>query len=96
MVFPKTDYISFYIVSTNPTVFTFDKKRPKKLWFDVSSDNVSFRIKINDDDESGLLIHMSRSNSKEITIPSTVNKITLTTTIETSYQISLLVEEWEN
>ena len=94
MVFPDKDYSTFAIDSSKVVTFTFPNKKPKRIWLDVGT-STSFRLKINDDNE-GLLIHMNSAYQKNFKIPSTVNSITISTTVETSFNMSLLVEEWGN
>lgn len=97
MVFPDKGYITFTINSKTPANFTFPNKKPKKIWLDVGTTS-NFTLKINDDndDNDGLLIHMNSVYQKNFKIPSTVNSITFSTTVETSFVISILVEEWGN
>lgn len=95
MVFPKNDYITFSIDSKKPVNFTFPTKKPKKIWLDVAL-TASFRLKINNDDETGMLIHMNSTSQKSFKIPSTVNSISISTTVENSFYMTLLVEEWGN
>ena len=94
MVFPDKDYSTFELDSSKEVTFTFPNKKPKRIWLNVGTTS-SFRHKINGDNE-GLLIHMNSVSQKNFKIPSTVNSITITTTVETSFSISLLVEEWGN
>lgn len=94
MVFPNKDYVTFSIDSSKEVKFTFPYKKPKRIWLDVAASS-HFRLKINNDNE-GLLIHMSNVNQKSFKIPSTVNSITISTTLATPFNISLLVEEWGN
>lgn len=95
MVFPDRDYITFSLSKTISASFTFPVKKPKRLWFDTSGNDVAFRIKINDD-TSGLLMHILRGTHVSITIPSTVNSINLVSSTESEYFVTLLVEEWGN
>lgn len=94
MVFPDKDYITFALDSSKSVNFTFPNKKPKRIWLDVGTTS-NFRLRINDDNE-GLLIHMNSVYQKNFKMPSTVNSITISTTVETSFNMSLLVEEWEN
>ena len=94
MVFPDKDYSTFVLDSSKEVTFTFPNKKPKRIWLDVGT-STSFRLKINDDNV-GLLIHMNSVTQKNFKIPSTVNSITISTTVETSCNMSLLVEEWGN
>ena len=94
MVFPDKDYITFSIDSSKEVNFTFPNKKPKKIWLDVGTTS-NFRFRINDDNE-GLLIHMNSVYQKHFKIPSTVNSITISTTVEAPFNMSLLVEEWGN
>lgn len=94
MVFPKTDYLTFSISSTNPVVFSFPTKKPKKIWLDVAITS-SFRLKFNDDTD-GMLVHMNSTSQKSFKIPSTVNSISISTTVESAFYVTLLVEEWCN
>lgn len=94
MVFPNKDYITFSLDSTKPVNFTFPNKKPKKIWLDVENTS-NFNISINDDNE-GILIHMNSTTQKDFKMPSTVNSITFSTTVETRFRIGLLVEEWGN
>lgn len=94
MVFPKSDYITFAIDSKTPINFTFPTKKPKKIWLDTAL-TTSFRLKINNNEE-GMLIHMNSTSQKSFKIPSTVNSISISTTLENSFYMTLLVEEWGN
>lgn len=94
MVFPDKDYSTFEIGSSKEVTFTFPNKKPKRIWLDVGTTS-SFRLKINDDNE-GLLVHMNSVSQKSFKIPSTVNSITISTTVETPFNMTLLVEEWGN
>lgn len=95
MNFPNNDYLTFSIDAKNPVNLTFPNKKPKKIWLDAQI-NSSFRLKFNNDDKDGMLIHMSSSTQKNFKIPSTVNSISISTTIDTTFFITLLVEEWGN
>lgn len=95
MVFPDNDYLTFTIDAKNPVNLTFSNKKPKKIWLDVAL-TTSFRIKFNNDDKDGMLIHMNSTTQKNFKIPSTVNSISISTTNETAFFITLLVEEWNN
>lgn len=94
MIFPDKDYITFSLDSSKPVNFTFPNKKPKRIWLDVGNTS-NFNFRINDDNE-GILIHMNSTAQKSFKIPSTVNSITFSTTVETPFRISLLVEEWGN
>ena len=94
MVFPDNDYLTFAIDAKNPVNLTFPNKKPKKIWLDVAL-TASFRFKFNND-KDGMLIHMNSTTQKNFKIPSTVNSISISTTNETSFYITLLVEEWSN
>lgn len=94
MVFPDKDYIAFSLEPSKPVNFTFPNKKPKRIWLDVGN-TTNFNFRINDDNE-GILIHMNSTTQKNFKIPSTVNSITFSTTVETPFRISLLVEEWGN
>lgn len=94
MVFPDKDYITFSLDSSKPVNFTFPNKKPKRIWLDVGN-TTNFNFRINDDNE-GVLIHMNSTTQKNFKIPSTVNSITFSTTVETPFRITLLVEEWGN
>lgn len=94
MVFPDNDYYTFAIDAKNPVNFTFPIKKPKKIWLDIAS-TASFRLKFNND-KDGMLIHMNSITQKSFKIPSTVNSISISTTNESSFFMTLLVEEWEN
>ena len=94
MVFPDKDYITFSIDSSKTVNFTFPNKKPKRIWLDVETTS-NFILRINDDNE-GLLIHMNSVYQKNFKIPSTVNSITISTTVEAPFNMSLLVEEWGN
>lgn len=96
MVFPERDYITFSLSKTITQSFTFPRKKPKRLLFDTGGVDIAFRIKINDDDDAGLLIHMLRGDHISIVIPSTVNSISFVSSTESEYFLSLLVEEWGN
>lgn len=95
MIFPDNDYLTFAIDAKNPVNFTFTNKKPKKIWLDVAL-TTSFRLKFNNDDKDGMLIHMNSTTQKNFKIPSTVNSISISTTNETSFYMTLLVEEWIN
>lgn len=95
MIFPKKDYLTFNLDKNKPVEFSFPTKKPKKIWFNSGSSNASFRLVINEDD-NGMLVTMTREFSKEITIPSTVNSIKLVTSVETTFLLTILVEEWGN
>ena len=94
MVFPKTDYLTFSVEKGTPVDFSFPTKKPKKIWLDVAT-TTSFRLKFNND-EVGMLIHMNSTTQKSFKIPSTVNSISISTMVENSFFMTLLVEEWEN
>lgn len=94
MVFPDMDYITFSVGKDAAVDFSFPTKKPKKIWLDVAS-TTSFRLKINND-KDGMLIHMNSTTQKNFKIPSTVNSISISTSVENSFLMSLLVEEWEN
>lgn len=94
MVFPDNDYLTFSLDSSKPVNFTFPNKKPKRIWLDVGNTS-NFNFRINDDNE-GILIHMNSTAQKNFKIPSTVKSITFSTTVETPFRISLLVEEWGN
>ena len=94
MVFPNKDYVTFNMSKTKAVEFSFPNKKPKKIWLDVGSTS-SFRLKFNND-EDGMLIHMNSVTQKEFKIPSTVNSISITTTTESDFNMTLLVEEWVN
>ena len=94
MVFPNTDYLTFSVEKGTPVDISFPTKKPKKIWLDVSATS-SFRLKINND-EVGMLIHMNSTTQKNFKIPSTVNSISITTLVENSFFMTLLVEEWGN
>lgn len=95
MVFPDNDYLTFAIDAKNPVNLTFPNKKPKKIWLDAAITS-SFRLKFNNDHKDGMLIHMNTTTQKNFKIPSTVNSISITTTNETSFYVTLLVEEWGN
>ena len=95
MVFPDKDYLTFSIEAKNPVNFTFPNKKPKKIWLDVAL-TTSFRIKFNNDNADGMLVHMNSTTQKNFKIPSTVNSISISTTNETAFYVTLLVEEWIN
>ena len=94
MVFPDRDYITFTIDSKTPANFTFPNKKPKKIWLDAGSTSV-FRFKINDDD-TGILIHMNNVNQKSFEFPSTINSISISTSSESAFFLSILIEKWGN
>lgn len=95
MDFPDNDYLTFAIDAKNPVKLTFPNKKPKKIWLDVAL-TASFRFKFNNDNKDGMLIHMNSTTQKNFKIPSTVNSISISTTNETSFYITILVEEWIN
>lgn len=95
MVFPDNDYLTFAIDAKTPVNLMFPNKKPKKIWLDVATTS-SFRIKFNNDDKDGMLIHMNSTSQKNFKIPSTVNSISISTKTETSFYMTLLVEEWFN
>lgn len=92
MVFPNNNYLTFAISSGKPVDFSFPTK---KIWLDVATTS-SFRFKINYDDDDGMLIHMNSTSQKSFEFPSTVNSISISTTVETPFYMTLLVEEWNN
>ena len=94
MVYPSNNYLTFLVGKDKPVDFSFPTKKPKKIWLDVAS-TVSFRLKINND-ETGMLIHMNSTSQKSFKIPTTVNSISISTTVENSFYMTLLVEEWSN
>lgn len=94
MVFPDKNYVTFIIDSKTPANFTFPNKKPKKIWLDAGSTS-SFRFKINDDD-TGLLIHMNSVNQKSFEFPSTINSISISTSSESEFFLSILIEKWGN
>lgn len=94
MVFPDKDYITFSLGKDAEVDFSFPTKKPKSIWLDVGN-TANFNFRINDDNE-GILIHMNSTTQKNFKIPSTVNSITFSTTVETPFRIGLLVEEWGN
>lgn len=95
MIFPDNDYLTFAVDAKNPVNLTFPNKKPKKIWLDVALTS-SFRIKFNNDNGDGMLVHMNSTSQKNFKIPSTVNSISISTTNETSFYITILVEEWGN
>ena len=96
MIFPdKVDYITFSLSKTTPVNFTFNSRKPKKIFFDSATNDFSFRFKINDA-ESDVLLHMSRNEHFSIIIPSEVHKIAFTTVSESASYLSLIIEEWGN
>lgn len=95
MDFPDNDYLTFAVDAKNPVNLTFPNKKPKKIWLDVAL-TTSFRLKFNNDTKDGMLVHMNSTTQKNFKIPSTVNSISISTTNETTFYITLLVEEWGN
>lgn len=95
MGFPDNDYLTFAISAKNPVNLTFPNKKPKKIWLDVAL-TASFRLKFNNDDTDGMLVHMNSTTQKNFKIPSTVNSISISTTNETAFYMTILVEEWIN
>ena len=95
MVFPNNDFLTFALSAEKPVNLTFPKKKPKKIWLDVALTS-TFRLKFNDDDNDGMLIHMNSTTQKSFKIPSTVNSIFISTTNETAFYMTLLVEKWGN
>lgn len=95
MIFPDNDYLTFSVNNKNPVKLTFPNKKPKKIWLDTAITS-SFRLKFNNDAKDGMLIHMNSTTQKNFKIPSTVNSISISTTNETTFYITLLVEEWGN
>lgn len=95
MVFPNNDYITFSIDKSNSASFTFPTKKPKKIWLDAGGASVAFRFKINNDD-TGILIHMSGGIQKSFKLPSTVNSISISTSSDSAFFLSILIEEWGN
>lgn len=94
MVFPNNDYLTILVGKDAPIELSFPTKKPKKIWLDVAS-TTSFRLNINND-ETGMLIHMNSTSQKSFKIPSTVNSISISTTVENKFYMTLLVEEWGN
>lgn len=94
MVFPDKDYITVAIDVKTPVNLTFPNKKPKKIWLDVGVTS-SFRFKVNDDND-GLLIHMNSVYQKSFEFPSTINSISISTTSESEFFISILIEKWGN
>lgn len=94
MDFPDIGYITFTIDTKNPANFTFPNKKPKKIWLDAGGTS-AFRFKINDDD-MGILIHMNSVNQKSFEFPSTVNSISISTSAESAFFLSILIEKWGN
>ena len=94
MVFPDIGYTSFIIDVKNPVNLTFPNKKPKKIWLDAGSTS-AFRLKINDDD-TGILIHMNNVNQKSFEFPSTINSISISTSSESEFFLSILIEKWGN
>lgn len=94
MVFPDKGYITFVIDVKNPVKLTFPNKKPKKIWLDAGSTS-AFRFKINDDD-TGMLIHMNSVNQKSFEFPSTINSISISTSAESAFFLSILIEKWGN
>lgn len=94
MVFPEKGYFTFLVGKDAPVVFSFPTKKPRKIWLDVDS-TTSFRFKINND-ETGMLIHMNSTSQKRFKIPSTVHSISISTLVEKSFNMTILVEEWGN
>jgi len=96
MVFPDNiDYITFSLSKSAPVNFTFASRKPKKILFDSSVNDFSFRFKINDA-KTDVLLHISRNEHFSINIPSTVDKIAFTTVSESEANLSLIIEEWGN
>lgn len=96
MIFPDhTDYITFSLSKSTPVNFTFNSRKPKKIFFDSAENDFAFRVKINDTG-SDVLLHISRNEHFSIIIPSTVDKIEFTTDSETVSYLSLFIEEWGN
>lgn len=94
MVFPDNNYVTFTIDVKTPANFTFPNKKPKKIWLDAGS-TAAFRFKINDDDK-GILIHMNSVNQKSFEFPSTINSISISTSSESAFFLSILIEKWGN
>lgn len=95
MVFPDKGYTTFTINVKTPVNLTFPNKKPKKIWLDAGS-TLSFTLKINDDDDDGLLIHMNSVNQKSFEFPSTINSISISTLSESDVFLSILIEKWGN
>lgn len=95
MVFPNKDYITVSIDKSNSASFTFPTKKPKKIWLDAEGASVAFRFKINNDD-TGILIHMAGGIQKSFKLPSTVNSISISTSSDSAFFLSILIEEWGN
>lgn len=94
MVFPDTGYVSFTIDVKRSVKLLFPNKKPKKIWLDAG-DTASFRLKINDDN-TGILIHMNSVNQKSFEFPSTINSISISTSSESEFFLSILIEKWAN
>lgn len=95
MVFPDKGYVTFTIDAKKPANFTFPNKKPKKIWLDAGG-TTAFRFKINDDDDTGILIHMNSVNQKSFEFSSTINSISISTSSESEFFLSILIEKWGN
>nr|DAV50723.1 MAG TPA: hypothetical protein [Caudoviricetes sp.] len=97
MIFPTgTNSATFSVIDSAPVIYTFTKAKPKKIFFDISSTDYSFRIKINDSVNNNPLFHLSRQEHFSISFPITVDKIEITTTSTDSALMTLFIEEWGN
>lgn len=95
MVFPNNDYITFTIDKNTSASFTSPTKKPKKIWLDAGGAGVAFRFKINNDD-TGILIHMAGGIQKSFKLASTVDSISISTSSDFPFFLSILIEEWGN
>ena len=95
MVFPKNDYLTFSVSATTPVNFSFPLKKPKRFFIDFATNDSAIRFMINED-SVGALLHGSRNNNLDIRFTDTINNLKITTTSDTAFYITLIVEEWSN
>lgn len=96
MVFPDDNYITFSIGASSGNIdFSFPKKKPKKIFFDFAANDANIRMSVNDS-KSNVLLHGTRSDHYSISFPQTVDKLTFTSSNETVFYLSVLIEEYKN
>lgn len=97
MIFPeKSNSITFQLNSSTPAIFSFPTKKPKRIFFDSSVNDYSFRIKINGEDSNNMLLHISRNSQFRLTFPMYVNSLEFTSTAEGNANLGIFIEEWGN
>lgn len=97
MVFPeKSNSITFQLSSTTPVIFSFPTKKPKRIFFDSSVNDYSFRLKINGEISNNMLFHISRNEHFSLTFPMYVKSLEFTSTAEGNANLGIFIEEWGN